>query len=132
VTRSIIVDATRCWREAQDSRQPVQPALFQALTVHRCGVLSPAIDSALRLYERCAGRRLRTSAPGQPGLSGDEQALVELLAGPDRDDAPLGSTAAASPGLLHALRIALRSLRAMLRLTIDPIDFGPRLCLAMA
>ena len=124
VTRSIVLDATRCWRDARDSRRPVQPALFQALAVHRCGLLTPAIDSLLQLFEKCTGRRFRTGARGQAGLSGDEQQLLDLLAGPERGETVVLDTAA-SPRLARAMRTALRSARIMLRLALEPGDHIP-------
>ena len=122
-TRSIIVDATRCWRRARDSHSPVQPALYQTLMAHSCAVLTPVLDSLLALYETCIGRRLRTGATGQAEISGDEHDLIDLLAGPD-GDATL-PVAGAESGLAGALRIALRSARIMLNLALDPDEQAP-------
>jgi hypothetical protein len=126
VTRSIILDATRCWRSARDSRTPVQPALYQALDVHRCAVLTPVLDSLLKLYETCIGRRFRAGAYGQAAMSGDEHDLLDLLAGADGGEAVLIG-AGAKPGLAGAMRVALRSARIMLRLALDPADQAPSL-----
>lgn len=120
-SRSIIVDATRCWRDARMTHAPVQPALFELLAAYRCDVLGPAIDSLLRLYERCTGRPLDAGAPGQASLSGDEQQLLDLLSRAERDAPPVGGLTA-SPRLLGALRAALRSAAAMLRLALDQGD----------
>jgi hypothetical protein len=116
-TRSIIVDATRCWRSARDSRSPVQPALYQALMAHSCAVLTPVLDSLLALYESCIGRRLRAGASGQADMSRDEHDLLDLLEAAN-DDATLPR--GINPGLTGALRIALRSARIMLRLALEP------------
>jgi hypothetical protein len=125
-TRSIIVDATRCWRLARDSHSPVQPALYQALLGHSCAVLTPVLDSLLALYETFIGRRLRAGASGQTDISGDEHDLLDLLAGPDSGDDALPAVGA-SPGLAGALRIALRSARIMLRLALEPAEQPPSL-----
>jgi hypothetical protein len=119
MTRSIILDATRCWRRARDNHSPVQPALYRALTVYRCDVLTPVLDSLLALYETCIGRRLRAGASGQADISGDEHDLLDLLAGANGDETALIRSGANS-GLIGALRIALRSVRIMLRLALEP------------
>ena len=123
-TRSIILDATRCWRNARDSHSPVQPALYQALMAHSCAVLTPVLDSLLALYETCIGRQLRAGASGQADISGDEHDLLDLLTAPDRDAALPGCV---HPGLVGALRIALRSARIMLRLALEPGEQPPSL-----
>jgi hypothetical protein len=122
-TRSIIIDATRCWRRARDSRSPVQPALYQALMVHSCAVLTPELDSLLAIYESAIGRRLRAGASGQIEISGDERDLLDLLAGPGGDEDLPG--VGANSGLAAPLRIALRSARIMLRLALDPGEQAP-------
>ena len=122
-TRSIILDATRCWRSARDSRSPVQPAMYKILAVHRCAVLTPVLDSLLALYESCIGRRLRAGTSGQAGISGDEHDLLDLLASADGETALPGANA--DPGLAGVLRIALRSARIMLRLALDPGEQAP-------
>ena len=122
-TRSIILDATRCWRRARDNHSPVQPALYQTLTVHSCAVLTPVLDSLLALYESAIGRRLRAGASGQIEISGDERDLLDLLAGPGGDeDLP---DVGANSGLAAPLRIALRSARIMLRHALDPGEQAP-------
>jgi hypothetical protein len=123
-TRSIILDATRCWRSARDSHSPVQPALYQALMAHSCAVLTPVLDSLLALYETCIGRQLHAGASGQAEISGDEHDLLGLLAAPDGDAALPGSV---RPSLVGALRIALRSARIMLRLALEPGEQVPPL-----
>ena len=125
-TRSIILDATRCWRRARDNHSPVQPALYQALTVHRCDILTPVLDSLLALYESFIGRRLRAGAAGQADISGDEHDLLDLLGRPDGGEDPLPRTGVNS-GLASALRIALRSARIMLRLALEPVQQAPAL-----
>ncbi len=126
VAQSIILDATRCWRSARDSHRPVQPALYETLTVYRCGVLTPVLDSLLELYEKYIGRCFRAGTSGQGGISGDEHDLLDLLAAPDSSETTLPG-ASANPGLAGALRIALRSARIMLRLALDPSEQAPPL-----
>lgn len=123
-TRSIIIDATRCWRRARDSHSPVQPALYAALAAHSCAVLTPVLDGVLALYETCIGRRLRAGTSGQVEISADEHDLLDLLAGPE-EDAPLPGSV--NPGLAGTLRVALRSARIMLRLALEPCDQAPSL-----
>ncbi len=125
VTRSIILDATRCWRSARDSRTPVQPALYEALAAYRCAVLTPVLDSLLALYETCIGRRFRASAFGQADISGDEHDLLDLLTAADGGAAVPGGNA--HPGLARALAVALRSARIMLRLALEPGEQTPSL-----
>jgi hypothetical protein len=125
-TRSIIIDATRCWRRARDSHSPVQPALYVALAAHSCAVLTPVLDSLLALYETCMGRRLRAGTAGQAGISRDEHDLLDLLAGPAGGDDALPAIGA-NARLIGALRIALRSARIMLRLALEPGEQPPPL-----
>jgi hypothetical protein len=123
ITRTVVIDATRCWRRARDSRRPVQPALYEALVVHRCTVLTPVLDSLLALYETCIGRRFRASAFGQADISGDEHDLLDLLTAADGGAAVPGGNA--HPGLARALAVALRSARIMLRLALDGREQAP-------
>ena len=125
-TRSIILDASRCWRSARDSHSPVQPALYKALMVHSCAVLTPVLDSLLALYETFLGRRFRAGASGQADISGDEHDLLDLLAHPDSSDDSLPHIGV-NPGMAGALRIALRSARIMLRLALEPGEQAPTL-----
>jgi hypothetical protein len=126
MTRWIIIDATRCWRSARDGRRPVQPALYEALAVYRCTVLTPVLDSLLVLYEKYIGRRFRAGAAGQAGISGDEHDLLDLLAGPDGGATALPKIGV-DPRLAGTLQIALRSARIMLRLALDPGEQAPSL-----
>ncbi len=123
VANSLIVDAARCWRQARDSGNPVQPALYRALMGYGCGILAPVIDSVLALYEACSGRRFRTAAPDYVGFSGDERRLLGLLRSGERE--PAVFDASASPDLARVMRIALRSARIMLRLALEPAGATP-------
>lgn len=118
VVNSLILDAARSWREARDSGNPVQPALYRALVGYGCGILAPVIDSVLALYEACSGRRFRTGAPDYVDLSGDERRLLGLLGSGGRE--PAVFDASASPDLARVMRIALQSARIMLRLALEP------------
>lgn len=124
VANSLILDAARSWRDARDSGNPVQPALYRALVGYGCGILAPVIDSVLGLYEACSGRRFRTAAPGYVSISGDEHRLLNLLRGSGDKDAAVVD-ASARPGLAPTMRIALRSARIMLRLALEPAGATP-------
>jgi len=123
VANSLILDAVRSWRQARDSGNPVQPALYRALVGYGCGILAPVIDSVLALYEACSGRRFRTAAPDYVGFSGDERHLLSLLRSGNKKPAVLDISA--SPDLAPVMRIALRSARIMLRLALEPAGATP-------
>jgi len=119
-TPSLIAAAARSWRSARDDGRPVQAALFATLDRYRCGVLAPVFASLMALYETCAGRRIRVGRFDGAPLSNDEHILVDLLDGP-ADGQRMTLHAAADPGLSTAMRIALRSTRIMIGLTLEPI-----------
>lgn len=75
----LLVAAARCWRDARDQGQPVQPCLFGLLSRHDCGMLAPVLDSLMTLCEAALGRGLRTGAPEK--LSEDEHLLLGLFDG---------------------------------------------------
>ena len=124
---SMFLDAARVWRQARDNRQPVQPALYRVLDTCHCGILAPVIDSVLALYEACSGRRFRVrdGSSARNGLSIDEHRLLNLLQGANGCDAALLDVSR-NPGLASAMRVALRSTRIMLSLTLGPAASSQR------
>lgn len=75
----ILIEAARCWREARDSGQPVQPCLSRTLAAHDCAMLAPVLDSLCLFYEAALGRSMTV---GQTlALSDDEHLLLRLMDG---------------------------------------------------
>lgn len=127
-TASMVIEAARYWRAARDTGHPVQPALYVPLETQGCGLLAPAIDGLLRLFEAGFRRRFQAGDPLDRRLTGDEHQLLDLLA----EDEPPAAVEQVHPGLATAMRIALRSTRIMLRLITrqqiedrSPADSGP-------
>lgn len=118
---SMLLDAVRAWRHARDSRQPIHQTLYRVLDTYHCGILAPVIDSVLTLYEACSGQRFRSGDAHHIGITADEHRLLNLLHGSNSCDAAL-LDASHSPSLASAMRVALRSTRIMLHLTLDPAD----------
>jgi len=108
---AILIDAARCWREARDNGESVQPCLSRTLDRHGCTMLAPVLDSLCLFYEAALGRPITV---GQAlALSDDEHLLLGLMDGtkPRRClDCP--------QGVATALDCALCSTRIMLALTI--------------
>lgn len=75
---AILIDAARCWRDARDSGQSVQPSLSRMLAKHDCGMLAPVFDSLMTLCEAALGRSITV---GAAMLSDDEHMLLGLLDG---------------------------------------------------
>ncbi len=118
-TPSMVIEAVRSWRQARDTGDPVQPALYGPLATQGCGLLAPALDGVLTLYEAGFRRRFQAGDPLDRGLTGDEHQLLDLLA---EREAPAGGEQV-RPALAAAMRIALRSTRMMLRsITRQQID----------
>ena len=112
-----LLAAFRCWRQARDSGDAVQASLFAVLSRQGYEILAPVFDSLLSLYEAVQGRRIVTGE--SDALSGDEIALLGLLAGP-LDALPiapvLGAADGEGGGLADVLGHAFHSTRLMLRL----------------
>ena len=117
----LILTAVRCWRMARDMRQPVQPALFAALNGHRCGLLAPVFDSLLGFYEACMGRMIVAGSSVGDALSRDEQNLIDLLDSPEEILSTMEPHR--KPGLVPAMRIALRSTRIAVLQALSPCCF---------
>jgi hypothetical protein len=119
----ILLAAARAWRRAHDERRAVQPALYQALDPHGCGLLAPVFASLLTLFESRIGGRMRVAADGAAGLSADEQELLGLF------DAsrirPLAAGDAAGPRRFGLMRIAVHSTRLMMQLVLRPAADDP-------
>jgi len=101
---AMLIEAARCWREARDTRRPVQPGLFALLSRHGHGMLAPVFDSLFALAEGVSGRRIVTG--NGPTLSADEHRLIDLFeeAAPPSDGC----------GLAVALNCGVRSLHILL------------------
>lgn len=110
-SRNLVLRAARCRRAALDQGTPVMPALFAALDVQRCGILAPVLDSLIGLFEQHLGRRFHSNTNDTPGLSGDEQRLLELLRA-----AEIGR---ASVDVSSSLAVAMRSSVIMIRLALS-------------
>ena len=110
---SLVIIAARCWRKTRDTRRSPQPALYAALTEHRCGTLAPAFDGLLRIYEACTGRLIRIGGTSLGYVSADEQRLIKLL------EMPKSRLSADEtrrfPRLVPTMRIALQTTKLMLR-----------------
>ncbi|MBC9031179.1 hypothetical protein IAG41_02135 [Sphingomonas sp. JC676] len=110
---STLIDGARCWRRARDLGEPVQPILASSFPNPGAGVLAPAIDGLLTLFEATFRRRFDAGDPCDGELTDDEERLLYLL---DHDDQP--TSVGVRPALAGALRAALRSTRIMLRLVL--------------
>ena len=76
---AMLIEAARCWREARDEHQPVQPSLFALLSRHGLDMLAPVFDSLMTLAEAVSGKWIAVGSG--PDLSEDEHRLIELLDG---------------------------------------------------
>ena len=110
----IVVSVARRWRTARDYGEPVQQHLHALLSPRDWGMLSPAFDSLLTLWEQAIARRLSTGY-GQ-ALSRDERTLLGFLDGTVQ---PRWAVAC-SAGAERALDVAIRSTRVMMMAHIDP------------
>lgn len=108
---AILIGAARCWRDARDSGQSVQPCLSRTLDQHDCTMLAPVLDSLCLFYEAALGRRM---AVGEAlALSDDEHLLLGLV------DGSKPCQCLACPQEVGAtLACALCSTRIMLALTL--------------
>lgn len=107
-SQTMIVDAARCWREARERHESLQPSLSGLLARHDCGMLTPVLDSLFLLYEAGLGRDVR-SGTGEM-LSDDEDLLLGLLDGSRARRACIDCT----EGVASALDCAICSTRIML------------------
>jgi hypothetical protein len=114
---SILIDAARCWRQARDNGESVQPCLARALDLHGCPMLAPVFDSLFRFYEHALGRPMAVG--DVMTLSGDERLVLGLL-----DGWCARACVNCPQNATHLLNCALRSTRIMLMLTLDPLASG--------
>ncbi|MBJ6123388.1 hypothetical protein [Sphingomonas mollis] len=112
VTGAILIDATRCWRDARDAGVAVQPCLSRTLTGHQCAMLAPVFDSLLRFYEDALGRPVTVGHAGT--TTEDEQQLLGLIDGSLVRRACLNCPAGAAMGL----DCAICSTRIMMALAV--------------
>jgi hypothetical protein len=108
---AILVDAARCWREARDAGDPIQPCLSRVLAEQGCEMLAPVLDSLCLFYESALGRRMNVGEAMT--LSEDEHRLLGMVDG-SRPRACLACAQSAG----HTLDCALCSTRIMLALTL--------------
>lgn len=106
---AVLIETARCWREARNNREPVQPKLFALLSPYGQGMLAPAFDSLMTLAESVAGKPMATG--NGPVLSDDETRLVDLFTG---DGASSGGEGLAGP-----LACAVKSLRVLLTRSLE-------------
>ncbi len=112
-TRVIVVEAMRCWRQAQASGEAIQPRLSGTLGRYDCAMLSPVLDSLYRFYEAALGRPI--SIGEASAHSDDEGLLLALIEG------GVPRTCINCPNdAATALDCALCSTRIMLALTVAP------------
>jgi hypothetical protein len=110
--RSLLVEAARCWRNARDTGQSVQPCLYKILASHNCEMLAPVFDSLMHLCEDALGRPVAVGETA--ALSGDEHLLLGLLDG----SKPRHACIDCAEGAASALDCAICSTRIMMGLAI--------------
>lgn len=105
----IVAAAARCWRAARDAGAPAQRRLYMLLSRQGRGMLAPAFDSLMTLYEAALGRRIATD---RAAPSRDERLLLGLI---DGSMSRLASIDCAE-GPAAALDCAIRSTQIMIAL----------------
>jgi len=75
----MVIEAARCWRNAKDRGQSIQPCLYRILVPYDCVMLAPVFDSLMTLCESALSRRITIGEA--LSLSDDEQMLIALLDG---------------------------------------------------
>ncbi|MEE4455080.1 hypothetical protein [Novosphingobium resinovorum] len=111
---AILIDAARCWREARDSGQSVQPCLSRTLDRHDCAILAPVLDSLCLFYEAALERPMTVGDAFN--VSDDEHLLLGLV-----DGSRPRQCLACTQDVSATLACAVCSTRIMLMLTLgDP------------
>ena len=110
---SMLIDAARCWRQARDAGNAVQPCLYRALGVHDGEMLAPVFDSLMTLCEAALGRPIAVGAASV--FSDDERLLLDLLDGSKPRRACIDCSEAAGT----ALDCAICSTRIMMGLALS-------------
>ncbi|MDB5694233.1 MAG: hypothetical protein JWO81_3296 [Alphaproteobacteria bacterium] len=112
----VIVAAARAWCGARAAGGPVQPALYEVLEPHRCGILAAVFAGLFAAYEDRAGKAIEAGGPDYPGVTPDEEDLLGLF-----DEAP---GRAKEDRRSDLLRLAVHSSRAMMRLALEIVQAG--------
>ena len=115
--QGLVNAAARCWRLARDTGRPAQQRLHAMLSRHECGILAPAFDSLMTLYEVLLGRPL---VVGRTSPSDDEHLLADLLAGSRARSACLEY----SKGIALAFDCAISSMRILI---VQAVGLSPAL-----
>lgn len=105
----MVAAAARCWRAARDAGAPAQRRLYRLLSRQGRGMLAPAFDSLMTLYEAALGRKF---ASDHAASLRDEHLLLGLL---DGSTSRLASIECAE-GSAAALDCAIRSTQIMIAL----------------
>ena len=114
----IILDVMRCWRDAKDHGEAVQPYIYETLARHRLEILVPGFDSLMTL---CEAAMKRSFVAGEDGdRSVDETALIDMLVDPEDARIYIGCTQ--EDRIL--LNCALRSTRLMMEQAVAGISTG--------
>ncbi|GEM_PF-1067792 len=106
---NMVAVAAHCWRAARDAGAPAQRRLYMLLSRQGHGMLAPAFDSLMTLYEAALGRRIATDCAAP---SRDERPLLSLI---DGSTSRLASIDCAE-GPAAALDCAIRSTQIMIAL----------------
>jgi hypothetical protein len=121
LSQAMIVDAARCWHQARERHESLQPCLSSLLTRHDCAMLTPVLDSLFLFYESGLGRSVQ---PGDgAALSEDEDLLLGLLDGSRVRRACIDC----AEGVASALDCAICSTRIMLAMMADTVWRAPRI-----
>ena len=104
----IILDVMRCWRDAKDHGEAVQPYIYETLARHRLEILVPVFDSLMTLCEAAMKRSIVAGEDGDRSV--DETALIDMLVDPEDARIYIGRTQ--EDRIL--LNCALRSTRLMM------------------
>lgn len=115
---AMLIDAVRCWQEARDSGESIQPCLSRTLAEHECTMLAPVLDSLCRFIEVALGRRMEVGAAQL--LSDDEHLLLDLLDEPE----PRVICLDERKDMARLLDGAIRSTRIMIAMTVIPRSAG--------
>lgn len=108
---AILIGAARCWRQARDSGQSVQPCLSRTLDQHDCVMPAPVLASLCLFYEAALGRRMTVGEA--LSLTDDEHLLLGLV-----DGFKPRQCLTCPKGVGDTLDCALCSTRIMLALTL--------------
>ncbi|MDT0576483.1 hypothetical protein RM533_09810 [Croceicoccus sp. F390] len=117
-SEGIILDAMRCWRDAKDNGEAVQPCVYRTLARHRLEILAPVFDSLMTICEAAMKRSIIAGEDGYP--SSDETALIDMLLDPEEGQIHVGRIQ--EDRIL--LNCALRSTRLMMEQAVTGVSTG--------